>query len=267
MKQDLTELVFILDKSGSMEPLTDDTVGGFNSLLKKQRGEDKAAIVTTVLFNDTSSVLHDRIPIAGVAPITTDDYCADGCTALYDAVGATIRKITSAQKNTVESERPARTLVVITTDGMENASRSYNAAQIRNLISERKECGWEFIFLGANIDSVKAAGDIGISAERSVNYCADRRGVAMSYGAVSAAVQCCCEATPLCDSSWRAEADADYEDRFMGGSDDIDSASPGVNGGADFFTADGFVDAVPPADLVEPSKPAKKVRLRWLRRG
>lgn len=189
MKQDLTELVFILDKSGSMAGLESDTIGGYNALLDKQKKEPGSATVTTVLFDDDYELLHDRIDIKGVAPITDKEYFVGGCTALLDAIGRTIQKIGNAQKHTADAERAARVLFVITTDGMENASREYSFEAIRLLIQRQKErYGWEFIFLGANIDAIATAARVGISADRAVNYKADSRGTRLNYAVMSEVV-------------------------------------------------------------------------------
>lgn len=213
MKQNLTELVFILDRSGSMSGLESDTIGGFNGLLDRQRHEPGDALITTVLFDDKYELLHDRINIRGVAPMTRADYYVRGRTALMDAVGMTVAKISAAQQHTVESERPARTLIVITTDGMENASREFNRAKVKALIERMKrEHGWEFIFLGANIDSVMAAGELGISAEYAANYHADHQGTAANFDAVASAVssvrQC-----GVVGRAWRKAVDEDFRGR------------------------------------------------------
>ena len=189
MKQGLTELVFILDKSGSMGGLESDTIGGFNSMLTKQKTEAGEAIVTTALFDNNYELLHDRIDIQAVSPITDEEYQVGGNTALVDAIGMTIHKIKNAQKHTAEDCRPEKTLFVIITDGEENASREYTADRVKARIEYQKEkYGWEFIFLGANIDAVQTARGFGIDAQNAQNYQADGVGVSTSYAAISEAV-------------------------------------------------------------------------------
>lgn len=171
MKKDLTELVFILDRSGSMGGLESDTIGGFNSLLKKQKEVEGECLLTTVLFDNRYELLHDRIDIRGTAEITREQYFTRGSTALLDAVGLTIKKISTAQKNTSDDFRPEKTLCVIITDGMENSSREYRGHEIREMIErKKKEDGWEFVFLGANIDAFETAEHMGISRDYSANY-------------------------------------------------------------------------------------------------
>ena len=189
MKKDLTELVFILDKSGSMAGLESDTIGGYNAMLKKQQEQPGEAIVTTVLFDDKYELLHDRINIKGIKPITEKEYFVEGCTALLDAIGKTIKKIDNAQKHTSEEEQAEKVMFVITTDGMENASKEYNYNKIKAMVEKQKEkYGWEFIFLGANIDAAETAGRFGISAERAANYHADSEGTNLNFEVVSEAV-------------------------------------------------------------------------------
>ncbi len=213
MKKDLTELVFILDRSGSMSGLESDTIGGYNGLLDKQCNEVGEAVITTVLFDDKYELLHDRINVKGVAPITNKDYFIRGMTALLDAVGKTIVKIESAQALTTEDERPEKTLVVITTDGMENASREFTKDTVKEMVERmQKNHGWEFIFLGANIDSVKTAGGIGIRADRTANYHADSIGTAQNFCTVSA-VASNFRASRSVNKDWKYDIDADYNDR------------------------------------------------------
>lgn len=189
MKKNLTELVFILDRSGSMGGLESDTIGGYNALLEKQKKEPGEAVVTTVLFDDGYELLHDRINLREVAPITEDEYYVRGTTALLDAIGKTINKVGNAQKQTAEAERAEQVVVVITTDGMENASREYGYEQVRKLIEGQKSrYGWEFLFLGANIDAVATAGRFGIGEDRASDYRADHEGVALSYEVLSETV-------------------------------------------------------------------------------
>ena len=187
MKKDLTELVFIIDRSGSMDGLESDTIGGFNAMLKEQKSVAGEALMTTVLFSDQYEVLHDRIDIRKVEPLTENDYRVRGNTALLDAVSKTIHNINEAQKYTAENDRAENVLFVIITDGYENASREYSAEHIKAMIERQKEkCGWEFVFFGANMDAVMEAGKLGIGAERAKNYCADAVGTNMAYTAMSA---------------------------------------------------------------------------------
>ena len=213
MKKQLTELVFLLDCSGSMFGLEADTIGGFNSMLAKQRREPGAALISTVLFNGTSTVLHDRVPLARVEPMTQRQYQAGGCTALLDAVGKAIHHIGNVHRYARAEDRPQRTLFVITTDGLENASHSFTADQIRQMIRrQREKYGWEFLFLGANIDAVETADSIGIDPSRAVNYHSDSRGTRLNYEVLSDAISClrCCETLP-CD--WARRIDQDYQER------------------------------------------------------
>ena len=189
MKKERTELVFILDRSGSMADLTDDTIGGFNSMIEKQKEEDGECFVTTVLFANEAETIHDRIPLADVPKMTRRDYCANGCTALLDAVGGTIRHIQTIHRYAREEDVPARTMFIITTDGMENASRKFTGAEVRKMVEEmKKERGWEFLFLAANIDAAEAAAHIGISRENAMNYKADKRDTAILYKKISRTV-------------------------------------------------------------------------------
>ena len=189
MKKNLTELVFILDKSGSMSGLEKDTIGGFNSLLDQQRKVDGECVITTVLFDNRYELLHDRIDIRAVQPITGKEYFVGGSTALLDAIGKTIHKIGAVQKNTTEDYRAEKVLFVIITDGEENASRHYSSMQIREMIQRQKErYGWEFIFLGANIDAVETAGRFGIDADRAVDYVPDGEGTELNYRMMSETV-------------------------------------------------------------------------------
>lgn len=188
MKKDLTELVFILDRSGSMAGLESDTIGGYNAMLKKQKAEAGEAIVTTVLFDDDYQLLHDRIDIRGIKPITEKDYYVRGSTALLDALGRTISKIGNAQRHTSDELRAERVLFVITTDGMENASREYSYAKIRHMVErQQQKYGWEFIFLGANMDAIEVAGSYGIAKNRAQTYLNDEEGVNLNFEAVNRA--------------------------------------------------------------------------------
>ena len=212
MNNNLTELVFILDRSGSMAGLESDTIGGFNAMLEKQRKESGDALVTTVLFDNQYELLHDRIPLAGVSNITERDYFVRGTTALLDAIGITIRKIVQAHKHTAEAMRPGKTMFVIITDGMDNASREYNAQRVRAMIEEEKRYGWEFLFLGANIDAISAASHIGIHADRAVNYCADAEGTQLNYEVVSETISNVRAHRPVA-ANWKSRIDADFRRR------------------------------------------------------
>jgi uncharacterized protein YegL len=213
MKKGLTELVFILDRSGSMSGLESDTIGGYNALLEKQRKEDGECTLTTVLFDDQYELLHNRININAIAPITDSQYFVRGSTALLDAIGRTIDSIGNALKQTVENERAEKVLVVITTDGMENASREYGYAKVRQMIErQQKKYSWEFLFLGANIDAVETASRFGISADRAANYHADSAGTRLNYDVVSEAVSCLRMSQPI-STDWKSLIDEDYQQR------------------------------------------------------
>ena len=190
MKKNVTELVFIIDRSGSMHGLESDTLGGFNSMLEKQKHSEGEAYVSTILFNDYSKVIHDRSNIKNVEPLTANQYQVGGCTALLDAIGGAIRHIGNVHKYARSEDVPEKTLFVIITDGMENASHHFTAEQIKQKIQHQKEkYGWEFLFLGANIDAVGVAGNIGIEEDRAVKYCCDAEGTQLNYEEVGKAVQ------------------------------------------------------------------------------
>ena len=213
MKKNLTELVFILDRSGSMAGLEGDTIGGFNAMIEKQKNEPGEAYVSTVLFDNESIVIHDRVDIQKVAPMTRADYYVRGCTALLDAVGKAIQHIGNVHKYAREEDRPEKTLFVITTDGMENASREYTYDRLKMLIQRQKDkYGWEFLFLGANIDAAKEAARFGIGADRAVNYHADHQGTAVIYEAVSEAV-CNVRASRPMSANWKKRVDEDFRER------------------------------------------------------
>ena len=213
MKKDLTELVFILDRSGSMSGLESDTIGGYNAMLEKQKKEPGEAVITTVLFDDKYELFHDRINIRGIEPITEKEYYVRGTTALLDAVGRTISKIVNVQKHTVEDERAENVMFVITTDGMENASREYSYEKIRRMIEHQKsKYGWEFIFLGANIDAVDTAERFGIGQDRAVNYNADSEGTLLNYEVISETVsnlRACREIS----EDWKDRIEEDFKKR------------------------------------------------------
>ena len=213
MKKNLTELVFILDCSGSMQGLEADTIGGFNSMLEQQKREPGEAFVSTVLFDDRAEVLHDRLPLSEVNPITHREYWVRGSTALLDAIGGAIHHIGNIHKYVRREDVPEHTLFVITTDGMENASRRYSAQQVREMICcQQKKYEWEFLFLGANIDAVETAGHLGIAPERAVNYHSDSRGTRLNYEAVSRAASSVRASAPL-SADWKAEIEEDYRNR------------------------------------------------------
>lgn len=213
MKKNLTEIVFILDRSGSMAGLEDDTIGGFNAMLEKQKREAGEAYVSTVLFDNHAEVIHDRVDIQQIQPMTRKDYYVRGCTALLDAVGKAIHHIGNVHKYAREEDRPEKTVFVITTDGMENASREYSYDRVKQMIRQAQETqGWEFLFLGANIDAAREAARFGIFEDRAVNYHADHQGTAVMYSAVSDAV-CAVRASQPMSDQWRKQVDEDYEKR------------------------------------------------------
>lgn len=213
MENNITELVFILDRSGSMAGLESDTIGGFNSLIKKQKAESGECYVSTVLFDNISEVLHDRVRLSAIPPMTEKDYCTRGCTALIDAIGGAIRHIRNIHKYARPEDVPAHTMFVIITDGYENASRIYDSDTVKAMIEEqKKEHGWEFLFIGANIDAVETAKNFGIDAERAVDYHADAKGTAVVYETVSRAVCDFREATPL-QSDWGGKIEEDFRNR------------------------------------------------------
>ena len=189
MHKGLTEVVFILDRSGSMGGLEADTIGGFNSMIQKQRKEEGEAIISTVLFDDQMEVIYDRTPVDKIQPMTDQQYYVRGCTALLDAIGGAIHHIAKVHKHSNEEDRPEKTLFIITTDGMENSSRKYDYKKVKKMVEKaRDKHGWEFLFLGANIDAISEAGKFGISAERAINYECDSAGTALNYEVLSNAV-------------------------------------------------------------------------------
>lgn len=190
MKKDLVEMVFILDRSGSMSGLEKDTIGGFNSMIEKQKETPGEALVTTVLFDDQYEVLHNRKPINKVPVLSKEQYYVRGSTALLDAIGKSIVNLIDVYRNLRHDEKPEKTIFIITTDGMENASREFTNTQIKKMIERQKEkYQWEFIFLGANIDAIKTASDFGISHDRVANYHSDERGTALNYDVISETVR------------------------------------------------------------------------------
>jgi Mg-chelatase subunit ChlD len=213
MKKNVTEVVFILDKSGSMAGLEMDTIGGYNSMLNKQKKAEGEAFVTTVLFNHQSELLHDRINIRGISPISERDYEVGGTTALLDAIGYSIRKIVNVQKHTSKEERADQVLFVITTDGMENASREFSPSKIKKMISHQKEkYGWDFMFLGANIDAISTAAQFGIEEDFAVDYHADNVGTKLNFEMVSEAVVKLRSGQKI-DRSWKERIERDYQRR------------------------------------------------------
>lgn len=212
-KNGVTELVFILDRSGSMSGLEADTVGGFNSMIEKQKKQDGECYVSTVLFDDESVVLHDRVKLAAVPKMTEKDYTVRGCTALIDAIGDAIKHIGNIHKYARVEDVPEHTMFVITTDGEENASRRYSSEQVKKMIERQKEeYGWEFLFIGANIDAVKTAARYGIAKDRAVNYNADTEGTKMLYRTVSDAV-CSFRENESLGADWSDEINDDYQRR------------------------------------------------------
>lgn len=209
----MTELVFILDRSGSMAGLEKDTIGGFNSLIEKQRKKPGDTVVSTVLFDNECEVIHDRLPLECIPPMTDKEYYVRGCTALLDAVGGAIHHIGNVHKYARREDVPDKTLFVITTDGMENASRRYDYERVRKMIQRQKErYGWEFIFLGANIDAAAEAKRFGIAPERAANYHCDEAGTALNYEVISDVV-CAVRMGVDIDEDWKARIDEDYRKR------------------------------------------------------
>jgi uncharacterized protein YegL len=191
MKKGLTEIVFILDRSGSMRGLETDTIGGYNSMIEKQKGEEGEALISTVLFDNETEVLHDRVPLANIGPITDKDYFVRGSTALLDAVGGAIHHISNIHKYARKEDVPEKTLFIITTDGMENSSRQYSYDKVKKMVEKRKEKDhWEFIFLGANIDAVSVADRFGVDRSRAVRYECDGAGTALNYKVMGKMVSC-----------------------------------------------------------------------------
>ncbi len=213
MRKNLTEIVFILDRSGSMAGLEKDTIGGFNSMIRKQKKMDGEALVSTVLFDNENQVLHDRVPLNDIKEMTEDQYYVRGCTALLDAVGEAIRHIANIHRYARREDVPEKTIFVITTDGMENASYKYSSDEVKNMIkNETEKYGWEFIFLGANIDAVEVAGHIGIAPERAVNYHCDSVGTKKNFEALGCAIAEF-RYTENLSSDWRKDINEDYKKR------------------------------------------------------
>lgn len=213
MKNGITEMVFILDRSGSMGGLESDTIGGFNAMIEKQKKQEGKAYVTTVLFDHEVNVLHDRVALDEIQPMTDKDYTVRGTTALIDAIGMTIGRIKGQHKDLSEDEVPEHTIFVITTDGMENASKEYSSKDVKKMIEhQKKKHNWEFLFIGANIDAVETAKHFGIDKNRAVNYKADARGTGVLYNAVSSVVGSVRKSKAI-EDTWCQEINEDFEKR------------------------------------------------------
>ena len=216
MKKNLTEMVFILDKSGSMSGLEKDTIGGFNGMIERQKQEEGNALVSTVLFSNESLVIHDRVDVRKVEPLTDREYYVGGCTALIDAIGGAIHHIGNVHKYAREEDVPEHTIFVITTDGMENASHRYTSDEVKAMVKRQKEkYGWEFLFLGANIDAVETAAHFGIGEERAVRYHNDATGQQINYDAVSRAV-CTVRRNIKLGRAWKEDIEKDFNSREGG---------------------------------------------------
>ena len=213
MKKNCTEMVFILDRSGSMAGLEADTIGGFNGMIERQKKEEGEAFVSTVLFSNESRVLHDRVDLFHIRPMTDREYYVGGCTALIDAIGGAIHHIGNVHKYAREEDRPEHTIFVITTDGMENASHRYTSDEVKAMVQRQKEkYGWEFLFLGANIDAVETASHFGIAEDRAVTFHNDSYGQALNYAEVSEAVSQVRSNAPL-GRSWKEKIEEDFRSR------------------------------------------------------
>ncbi len=216
MKKNLTEMVFILDRSGSMAGLESDTIGGFNGMIERQRKAEGEALVSTVLFSSESEVLHDRVDLRKIEPMTERQYSVGGCTALIDAMGAAIHHIGNVHKYAREEDRPEHTVFIITTDGMENASHVYTADQVRKMVERQKEkYGWEFLFLGANIDAVQTAARYGIAEDRSATFVNDAQGQATNFQAMDCAIGNIRSGKPLL-RTWKESIEKDFSRRKKG---------------------------------------------------
>ena len=219
MRKGFTEIIFILDRSGSMSGLEGDTIGGYNSLIEKQKKEEGQAIISTVLFDDQQEILHDRVDLDKIKPMTDKDYYVRGCTALLDAVGGAIHHIGNVHKYAREEDRPEKTLFIITTDGMENSSRRYNYEKVKLMVErQKKEFGWEFLFLGANMDAIEVAGRFGIHVNRAVNYKCDSEGTELNYKVLNEAVNRVRKCAPTemdaaLGNDWKADIEENYKRR------------------------------------------------------
>ena len=212
MKNHLTEIVFILDRSGSMAGLESDTIGGFNAMIEKQKRETGTAYISTVLFDNYSEIIHDRITLEKVPKMTENEYYVRGCTALLDAVGGAIHHISNIHKYARTEDVPGKTLFVITTDGMENASRKYTYEKVRQMIEAKKEVGWEFLFLGANIDAAREAARFGIDEDCAADYHCDAQGTQLNFEAISDAIYEVRAARPI-QSGWKKRITEDFKKR------------------------------------------------------
>ena len=213
MKKDLTEMVFILDKSGSMSGLEADTIGGFNSMIERQKKEEGEALVSAVLFSNESKVIYDRVDLKKIEPMTDKQYYVGGCTALIDAIGGAIHHIGNVHKYARKEDVPEHTIFVITTDGMENASHRYTSDQVKKMVTRQKEkYGWEFLFLGANIDAVETAARYGIMEDRAVTFRNDAEGQALNYASMDEAI-CTVRSHRTLERSWKARIEKDFEER------------------------------------------------------
>ena len=212
MNEKLTELVMILDRSGSMSGLESDTIGGFNSMIRDQKEGEGEVLVSTVLFSNESTVIHDRVPISKIEPMTAKDYRVGGCTALIDAIGDAMKHIKNVHKYIRPEDVPAHTMFIITTDGMENASRRYSSKEVKKMIEEQKKEGWEFLFLGANIDAVETAASFGIDRDNAVDYCADSIGTGVIFGAMAAPIRAMRENKKV-SAGWKESINEDMKRR------------------------------------------------------
>ena len=213
MRKNLTEMVFILDRSGSMAGLETDTIGGFNSMIERQKKEEGEALVSVVLFSNDSKVIYDRVDLKKIEPMTDKQYYVGGCTALIDAIGGAIHHIGNVHKYARKEDVPEHTIFVITTDGMENASHRYTSDQVKKMVTRQKEkYGWEFLFLGANIDAVETAARYGIMEDRAVTFRNDAAGQALNYASMDEAI-CTVRSHKTLERSWKARIEKDFEER------------------------------------------------------
>ena len=213
MKKNLSEIVFLLDRSGSMSGLEKDTIGGFNAMIEKQKKEEGEALISTILFDHEMKVLHDRVKVQDVKPISEKDYQVRGCTALLDAMGGAIHHISNVHKYARKEDVPEHTIFVITTDGMENASSYYSSSKVRTMVERQKEkYGWEFLFLGANMDAIAAAKDFGIEEDKAVEYRSDDIGTRLNYAVMSEAI-CEFRTKGTVEKSWKQKIENDRKNR------------------------------------------------------
>lgn len=212
MKKNLTELVFIMDRSGSMSGLEKDCVGGFNSMIKKQKKEDGECLVSTVLFNNSDTILHDRVSLKDIRQMKEEDYVPSGCTALIDALGNSIRHISDVHRYIRKEDNPEHTIFIITTDGLENASKKYSSDEVKKMVEQKKEEGWEFIFLAANIDAVETAKKYGINEDRAVNYVSDEAGTMTNFNVLDKTIRKFRKCGFVAEN-WAEEINEDYRKR------------------------------------------------------